>query len=133
MDTTLGPVEFVFWALFFTFAFGFFLGYVPHIAVCIMTFSESENYRNMATVALTFNAITATALAVVIQINDDWKYLLVFEYIEVCVTTLLIISSLIRIRVFFEKPWHWVIALIVVNIVDLYFVLYDYGINMLCQ
>ena len=42
MDTTLGPVEFVFWALFFTFAFGFFLGYVPHIAVCIMTFSESE-------------------------------------------------------------------------------------------
>ena len=133
MDTTLGPVEFVFWALFFTFAFGFFLGYVPHIAVCIMTFSESENYRNMATVALTYNAITATALAVVIQINDDWKYLLVFEYIEVCVTTLLIISSLIRIRVFFEKHWRWVIALIVVNIVDLYFVLYDYGINMLCQ
>lgn len=87
----------------------------------------------MATASLVFNAITATALAVVIQINDDWKYLLVFEYIEVCVTTLLIISSLIRIRVFFEKPWQWVIALIVVNIVDLYFVLYDYGINMLCQ
>ena len=57
----------------------------------------------------------------------------VFEYIEVCVTTLLIISSLIRIRVFFDKPWHWVLALIVVNVVDLYFVLYDYGINMLCQ
>ena len=133
MDTTLGPVEFVFWALFFTFAFGFFLGYVPHIAVCIMTFSESENYRNMATASLVFNAITATALAVVIQIIDAGKTLLVLEYIEVCATTLLIISSLIRIRVFFEKPWYWVIALIVVNTVDLYFVLYDFGLNTICQ
>ena len=133
MDTTLGPVEFVFWALFFTFAFGFFLGYVPHIAVCIMTFSESENYRNMATASLVFNAITATALAVVIQIIDAGKTLLVLEYIEVCATTLLIISSLIRIRVFFEKPWYWIIALIVVNIVDLYFVLYDFGLNTICQ
>lgn len=133
MDTTLGPVEFVFWALFFTFAFGFFLGYVPHIAVCIMTFSESENYRNMATASLAFNAITATALAVVVQIIDAGKTLLVLEYIEVCATTLLIISSLIRIRVFFEKPWYWVIALIVVNTVDLYFVLYDFGLNTICQ
>ena len=78
------------------------------------------------TIMLSINALAAASLTVFINLYlDRWEFYEPIEILEIGVTTVLLTSSLIRIRGLLKKWRAWIISLMIINAVFLLFLVKD--------
>lgn len=126
-----GPVlMFFFWILFFAATagvlYGAWLAYPLYLVIIILSTAKVDLYRILMTIMLSINALAAAFLTVFINSEAGWwrSYEWV-EIMEIGVTSVLLTSSLIRIRGLLMKWRPWVIPLMITNAVFLYFLVKD--------
>ena len=126
-----GPVlMLLFWLLLFTttagFLYGAWLAYPLYGVIIILSFSKADLYRILMTIMLSINALAAASLTVFINLYlDRWEFYEPIEILEIGVTTVLLTSSLIRIRGLLKKWRAWIISLMIINAVFLLFLVKD--------
>ena len=121
---------FVFWALFFTttagFLYGAWLAYPLYGVIIVLSFSKANLYRTLMTIMLSINALASVPLIVFINTYPArWESYEPVEIMEIGATTVLLTSSLIRIRGLLKKWRAWIISLMIINAVVLLFLLHD--------
>ena len=120
----------LFWVLFFTttagFLYGAWLAYPLYGVIIILSFSRTELYRILMAIMLTLNALAAVSLTVFINLYPArWESYEPVEIMEIGVTTVLLTSSLIRIRGLLKKWRAWIIPLMIINAFFLLFLVKD--------
>lgn len=126
----MNPIIFVFWTLFLTFAIWSLASYISYVIVVLITLLKENVYRIVMTVLLSLNTIFLILGSCISEFLEN-SIKVDFEFNIIGFMTMLLISSLIRIRCFLKKWRAFVIVLMVVNIVILYMALYEFSCRAL--